>query len=430
MARKVLVGTEIWEDTVISIKNGIITAIEKLEETTIDPKEMRPLDGLLLPGLVNGHSHAFQVYLRGRADHPQNFREWVDSFLYPLVLELDEKRLYQASYIAFRQMIRNGVTTVGEFHYIHNLGEETKEPAEIVIRAAMDAGIRIRLLYTGYDLGKKEGQKRFHRTPSEVLESLNFLWEKYHETPTVHIGAAPHSLHGASSEMIQSLTDWATQKNEIAHIHLAEQKNDIQESLDNFGKRPVEVLDSLDALSPHLSIVHGIWLDEDEIELLGQNDVKHVYNPLTNMYLGDGIADLPSYLKYGVPTSVGTDANVSLDLLKEVRTAEWLQRIKFLEMGILKRFAKKSIDHELFAMATRNGGLALNLPVGEIKVGNFADFILIDDRDISLIPNSPFLNQLISSYSMSHGLRAVWVAGNLVHESKNTSRFSSPKKES
>ncbi len=430
LAKQALIGTELKQNLVITIRNGIIAAIEPLEESSVDRKEMRPMDGVLLPGLVNGHSHAFQVYLRGRADHPRNFRDWVDSYLYPLVLKLNEESLYQSSYTAFRQMIRNGVTTVGEFHYIHNLNEEIEEPAEIVIKAAMDAGIRIRLLYTGYDLGNKEGQKRFQRSPEKVIESLDLLHEKYKDQKKIHVGTAPHSLHGASSEMIQLLVNWAVQKEEIAHIHLAEQKSDIGESLEQFGKRPAEVLDSLGVLCPNLAIVHGIWLDDDEIQLLGSKGVKHVYNPLTNMYLGDGIANLPFYLKHGVPTSVGTDANVSLDLLKEVRMAEWLQRIKYLEMGILKRYSRTDIASELYSMATKNGGLALNLPIGEIKVGNYADFILIDDKDLSLIEKSPLINQLVTSYSMPHGLKEVWVGGNLVYESQNSTRFSPPKKES
>lgn len=418
LAKVAWIQNEFKRNIVISVKDGIISSIQKLEESDLNRTEMEFLDGILLPGLVNGHSHAFQVYLRGEADHPIDFHNWVDSFLYPLVLKLDEKSLYEASLTAFRQMVRNGITCVGEFHYIHNLSGECEEPAEIVIKAAKDAGIRIRLLYTGYDLGKKEGQKRFHRSVEQVLSSLEFLREKYSSDPKVHIGAAPHSLHGASKEMVQELVNWAERNNEIAHIHLAEQKSDVKEAQEEFGSRPLEVLASWRVLKPSLAVVHGIWLDENEIKLMAENGVKHVYNPLTNMYLGDGIANIPAYLREGVPTSVGTDANGSLDLLKEVRTVEWLQRIKFLEMGILKRATSKDIGQVMFDMATKNGGLALNLPIGSIENGFYADFILVDDRDISLIPSNSWINQLTSSYSLPHGLRAVWVGGDLVYESQ------------
>ena len=413
LAKKALVNAHIQNDLVIHVSNGYFQKIQPLADCSIPRNQLTILDGLVLPGMVNGHSHAFQVLLRGYADHPKDFRDWVDNYLYPLVLKLDSHLLSDSTTRAYQQMIRNGITSVGEFHYIHNL-DGIKEGAEIVIDSALKTGIRQRLLYTGYDLGNKKGQGRFHRTVEEVLNSLDYLRTKYSETSTIHIGAAPHSLHGASPEMIRQLVKWAQENDEIAHIHLAEQQSDVEEARTIFNKRPVEVLKDLGVLSEHLAIVHGIWLEEDEIALMAEMGTKHVYNPLTNMYLGDGIANLPAYVKCCVPTSLGTDANISLNLIHEARIAEWLQRIKTLQMGILKRNGQTSPQLLLWDMMTKNGGKALNLPIGEIKENYFADFILINDGEISLIEENDLITQLTSSYSMEHGLLASWVGGNQV----------------
>ncbi len=394
----------------------------ELGSTELNSAEI--LEGIVLPGFVNSHSHAFQVLLRGRGDHPKNFHDWVNSSLYPLVRSLKTDDIVTATKVAYAQMLMRGITSVGEFHYLHNLHPEenpeieNNDPISIaVIEAAREIGIRQRFLYTGYDLGNKPGQERFHRKVFEVIESLNYLRKKYRDDPLIKIGAAPHSLHGASEEMIRRMMEWAEQNSEICHIHLSEQKSDVDESISQFGMRPVEYLEDRELLSSMMAIVHGIWLENSEINTLLTHGVKHVYNPMTNMHLGDGIAPIRQYVARGVVTALGTDANMDPDIVMEMRATEYLQRIEGLEMGIIGAVTDDaSAAITLYKMATINGGMALNLKVGVLDEGYYADFIVIDPDHFNFGGgiDKYFLENLTLSTTISTVLKSVYVGGEQV----------------
>ena len=377
---------EFQDDMFIEVgENGKIDAIgsqEILVKDDLDNGEH--IKGFSLPGLVNSHSHAFQVLLRGWGDNPNNFEDWVNNCLYPLIKSLQLKDIVTATKVAYAQNIRNGITSVAEFHYIHNLlldedaGDDEDPISNGVIAAAKDVGIRLRFLYTGYDLGKKPGQERFHRLKRPVLRSLDTLKDRYQNDPLVHIGCAPHSLHGASVAMINALVDWAYEKNEPIHIHLSEQQSDLKLSQEKYGRSPTMFLAERDFISQHMSIVHGIWVGSEDLAELAGTGVTLITNPLTNQHLGDGIAPIPEYIRHRIPVAVGTDANVSLNMFAELRALEWMQRLKSLEMGIAGSYvADKTASQTLFDMATKNGAKALRLPIGELREGKFADFIVI-----------------------------------------------------
>ena len=408
-------------------KDGFIKRITHKNNLQSTDVPVIPLVGIMIPGLINSHSHAFQILLRGKADNPENFHVWVQRYLYPLIEQLSTSDIHYASMVAYAQMLRNGITTVGEFHYIHNqtgikepASQQKDEISRCVIQAAQNVGIRIRFLYSGYDLGQSRAQKRFHRTVAEVVESLTNLRLYYLDDQLVHIGASPHSLHGASFQMIDAMIKWARENKEPAHIHLAEQKSDRKFSLDKYGESPVHYLAKKGLLDANLAIVHGIWVEHDELELLSNRQVKHVYCPLTNMYLGDGIAPILDYIKHKIPIAIGTDANIALNLFREICSVEWLQRVTSLEMGkILSQTQDGFAGKALFEMGTINGGKALKLPVGELEAGMYADFLILEEAELSFKQSDNtehFLNQLISSASLIHLLRSVYVNGELVFD--------------
>jgi 5-methylthioadenosine/S-adenosylhomocysteine deaminase len=431
LPNKILFEGNLHSDKYIEVdEKGYITKIGQSLELTNDQQEKAvKLSGIVLPGLINSHSHAFQVLLRGPGDNPKNFHDWVDSALYPLIRSLKKEDIYTASKVAFAQMVRNGITSVAEFHYLHNLRpDENIDPynndplSDLVIKAALDVGIRIRFLYTGYDLGTKPGQERFHRTVGEVVESLNKLKEKYNRDELVHIGTAPHSLHGASEEMIRSLKEWTIKNNEVMHIHLLEQKSDIQVSKQKYYMNAIEFLEDKDLLFDDLNIVHGIWVDDNDLNIISRYKINHIYNPVTNMYLGDGIAPILSYYLRGIPTALGTDANYNMDIWQEMKFTEWLQRSNTLKMGVLNdatEINNKRIADVLFEMGTINGGKALKLPIGEIKVGNYADFIVLKETDLSLRENGYLLDQLIFGAEIPHILKEVYIGGELTYSNEN-----------
>jgi 5-methylthioadenosine/S-adenosylhomocysteine deaminase len=375
----------------------------------------------LVPGCINSHTHTFQVLLRGSGDNAANFRDWVDRHLYPLVERLDERALVAAATLAYAEMALSGTTSVGEFFYVHH-GPEGKgdgnRHAEAVVLAARRVGLRVALLRTMYDLGSKPGQARFRETVDEATARTRELAARFAADPHVAVRPAPHSLHGASEAMIRAAAGLAEELDCPFHIHLAEQRGDVAFSESAYGASPLRALDRMGALSARTVLVHGIWLDEGERELLAARGGALAYNPLTNMALGDGIAKIPDLVARGVPVSLGTDANNRLNLYDEMRAVEYLQRVANLEMGIVPGAAAGSRGSALplFEMGTAAGGRTLGLDAGRIAPGAWADLVAIDLGDVSLWPGAlaggdDLLNAMVYSMVAQTAVRHSWVAG-------------------
>lgn len=375
----------------------------------------------LVPGCINSHTHTFQVLLRGNGDNATDFRNWVDAHLYPLVERLDERALVAAAMLAYAEMALAGVTSVGEFFYVHH-GRDGKGDANAHAAATIDAarriGLRTAMLRTMYDLGTKPGQARFRETVEEATANTRELARRYGSDPHVAVRPAPHSLHGASAEMIRAAAELAEELDCPFHIHLAEQRGDLELAHERYGASPLRALDGLGALSGRTVLVHGIWLDEGERALLAERGGALAYNPLTNMALGDGIAPIPDLVARGVPVSLGTDANNRLNLFDEMRAVEYLQRVRALEMGIVPGVAHESRGTALplFEMGTANGARTLGLETGRIAPGLWADLVALDLGDPSLWPSAAtggddLLNAIVYSMVAQTAVRHSWVAG-------------------
>jgi len=377
----------------------------------------------IVPACVDAHSHCFQVLMRGAADQPRDFRDWVESFLYPCVLRLDDEAIETAALLAFHQMARAGTGTIGEFHYLHNGadGPGGTRIDEIVVRAARRVGLRISLLRTLYDQQRRPGQSRFCEAPEQARDNTRALMGVISDDPLETVRPAPHSLHGASEAMIRVGAELAEEAGSVFHIHLSEQRGDLQFSRELYGTTPLRALDRMGVLSDRTVLVHGIWLEVEERARLGEIGAGLVYNPTTNMALGDGIAELPDLLRQGVCVALGTDANYSLSLFGEMRAAEYLQRVRGLAMGVV---ANTSVDGAaparsawpLYRAGTESGGRVLGLQVGRLAVGWPADFLVIDAADPSLLPASvlggeALLSALVTTMIPETAVRDVYVEG-------------------
>lgn len=407
-----------YENYGVAVSEGKIIKVASLEELieTYTEHSIEEWSNLaLIPGTVNIHNHCFQSLLRGLAcDRP--FLEWRDNALYKYSNLFSKEDIYGGAVFAFSEMMKYGVTTVCDFFYLHNFGIESDD---MIVKAAKDVGIRLVLARTMYDWDG--APKGYQETVDEAVENTRFLAEKYNnKDQMVNIIPAPHSMHGASPEMIKAGHKLAKELGTGFHIHIAEEEYQIEQvKKDNNGKNSIEVLDDLGVVDDSLTLVHGVWLEQSEIELLGERGASLAYCPSSNMFLADGITDIPAMMKNNISIGLGSDgacSNNRISVFEEMRMVALLQKANTCDA--------MSVNYmDAFKMGTENGGKILNLPIGKIEEGYKADFVGININDISMQPISKSLEQLLPNivYSMQpNAIEKVVVDGKLtVSDGKN-----------
>ncbi|MSP70667.1 MAG: amidohydrolase [Myxococcales bacterium] len=357
----------------------------------------------LLPGCVNAHNHSFQSLLRGIADD-KAFLVWRDQALYRYAPRLGREGTYVGALFAFGEMLLRGVTTVCDFFYLH---DDSNDGAEAVIRAARDVGIRLTLARTMYDWDG--APKLFRESVADATRRTRELHAAYRDHPLVRVVPAPHSPHAASSEMVVAGAALAEELDTFFHMHVAEERFEVEETLANYGQTPVRWLESLGVLSPRACLVHCCHVDPGEVALMGEQGVNLLYNPNSNMFLGDGITPLTELLEVGVRVALGTDGGCSnnrVSVFDEMRAAALLQKVRHQNGTALGAEA-------VFEMGTRNGALLTGWDAGIIAPGRLADLITVDLDDLSTLPHLDLLKNVV--YSMeSTALSDVMVGGRWV----------------
>lgn len=378
------------QNIAVAIEDGTIAAIgttaeiEKKYPDIIPEKWERRA---LVPGTVNAHNHSFQSLLRGIAcDRP--FLEWRDESLYKYSPRLRPVDIYTGALFSFAEMMKCGATTVCDFFYLHNDGTAGDEA---VIAAARDLGIRLVLARTMYDwAGAPAG---YVESVATAEANTAELMQKYRGGMTKVI-PAPHSLHAATTEMVEAGCELAHRYGTPWHIHVSEERFEVEQVEREYGLTPLAYLDSIGVVDSHMSIIHGVWLTPEEIATMGERGAHLIYCPSSNMFLADGITDLPVFLRAGVSIALGSDGacgNNRNSVFEEMRMAPILQKAKTLDALCVNY-------HDAMRMGTTGGATALDLPVGEIAVGMAADLVGIDLDDLSMQPISgegQFLPNLI-----------------------------------
>jgi formimidoylglutamate deiminase len=268
-------------------------------------------EALSLPGFVNAHSHAFQRALRGRTEG-DDFWGWRDAML-ALAERLTVDNL-RAGYVeVYREMLEAGYTAVGEFHYL-GLSE-----AHAAVEAAAEAGIELVLLLAAYGRG---GLERFRQ--ESVAEYLSKL-ESARETG-VRVGLAPHSVRACPRDWLEELGRYAAAERLPLHVHADEQPREIEECLAEHGLRPIELLAETGCLGPHTTVVHATHADRHEVDLLAESGARICVCPTTEANLGDGFAPVEELCTRGIGICIGSDSNVRIDPLEELRELEGIAR--------------------------------------------------------------------------------------------------------
>ncbi|MFL6194594.1 MAG: formimidoylglutamate deiminase [Thermoanaerobaculia bacterium] len=340
----------------------------------------------LLPGMVAAHSHAFQRGLRGHGEtFPQgrgSFWTWREA-MYGLVGRLEADELLALSRQTFLEMRRAGVTTVGEFHYVHHRDPDALDYAfdEVVLAAAAEVGIRIAFIQSYYRTGAVgqplEGPQRRFRTPSpevywEQMERLAARLDPRRES----LAASVHSLRAGGPEDIAAIYDEARRRDLPFHIHVEEQRREIEEVLAFYGQRPMSVLLEALGTATDLTAIHCTHTDAEEMDRFLSAGGTVCLCPLTEGNLGDGLAAVPRS-RPEAAFCLGTDSNARISLIEEMRWLEYVQRLAGENRGAL-RGRDGQVARVLFAAATSAGARALGVEAGAIEPGRWADFAAID----------------------------------------------------
>ncbi len=356
---------------------------------TLHTKATTRLTGqALLPGFVNAHSHAFQRGLRGRGerfpDGAGSFWSWREA-MYALVNRLDAKSLFDLSVQAFQEMRSTGITTVGEFHYLHHLSDEDRFVFDtVVLDAARAVGIRIALLQTYYRTGgcglpATGGQRRFLSTSLEGYWSQVDRLELTLDPTRESLGIAAHSLRAVPPDEVEQLHAESVRRGRPFHIHLEEQVQEVADCLDAYDQRPMTLL--LDRLSTmeNVTAVHCTHTDPTELTAFIDRGGSVSLCPLTEANLGDGIPPLGeiSTTLRGVELCLGTDSNARIAMMEEMRGLEYAQRLKAERRGIF-RDEDGTVARRLLRIATQGGARSLGVASGEIRPGLWADFAVVD----------------------------------------------------
>jgi formimidoylglutamate deiminase len=360
----------------ITVKKGVITNIGDGDNSD---------KGAFLPGFVNAHSHAFQRGLRGRGEE---FSSGGDSFwgwreeMYKLVDELSVDQFCDVCVQCFSEMRQSGITTVGEFHYFHHNKDNDFAMDKAVLDAATEVGIRIALLHANYMYGGfgksvSETQKRFD------TNSVDTWWERVDElTGEVdgtmqRIGTAAHSVRAVDIETIKKIAIGSVQRGMPMHIHLEEQRQEIEACLKAHGVTPMALLNDAIDVSPMVTAVHCTHTATADMEQWLSSGGNVCLCPLTEANLADGICDMHRIVKQGGSVSLGTDSNARISILEEMRWLEYGQRLQREQRGVCVD-SSGSMANYLIDAATKNGARCLGIPVGEIAVGKLADFTVVD----------------------------------------------------
>lgn len=385
----------VYSPGMVAIRNGRIVAAGPAELA----REFRParrLDlprNIVLPGLINAHTHAPMTLFRGLADDLK-LHEWLERFIFPAEARFVRPDFVQVgTELALVEMIRSGTTTFADMYYFEDV------LAQVVHRA----GMRAVLGETVLDLPAPD----FSR-PQQTFQFLPQFLSRWKNDPLIYPAVAPHAIYTCSAETLRQAAALAERYGVRLLIHLAETEREVNDSRHEHGLTPVAYLDTLGLLSPHLTAAHCVWVTPGDMELLARRGAGCVYNPSSNLKLASGMAPVTRLLAAGVAVGLGTDgaaSNNNLDLLREVDFAAKLQKLATGDPTSLPA-------EQALALATIEGARALHLEteVGSLEPGKQADLTILSlDNSYGVPMYNPYSAVV---YALESGqVRYVFVAG-------------------
>lgn len=391
---------DILEGKCIAIDNGRILDIQPIAECGYSFRKTINASGcIVMPGLINAHSHLPMTFFRGLADDLP-LEKWLQGYIWPLEAKLlDSKFIHDAALHGAAEMIKNGITTTQDMYFDMNA----------IASACKEAGLRAVIAEASLDLsgdGPGDGIAPGTR--------LRTMLQQYSADPLISFNVAPHSIYACSKDTLSRCVDVARELDVGLHIHLSESREETQKCLALHSKKPVFYLKEIGFLDRPAVYAHGIWVDEDEMELLADSPASIAMCTESNLKLASGIIPLKKYLDHGVNVCFATDgvaSNNNLDILAEMDCTAKLHKTLNNDPSFLPA-------QQTLRMATLGGAQALGVADrrGSIAIGKDADICVLSLQNLQSQPiYNPYSHVVYATGSRA--VRDVVIAGDVVLES-------------
>jgi 5-methylthioadenosine/S-adenosylhomocysteine deaminase len=355
--------------------------------------------GLIMPGLVNTHTHAAMACFRGLVDDLPLI-QWLQEYIFPVEAKLTGDMVYQATLLSLAEMIKSGTTSFCDMCLF----------AKDVARAAQESGMRAWIGEVLYDFPSPNyGELAFGFQYVEELFTL------YADNPLISITIDPDAVYTCSPDLLKNLKNMAEKHNTLYIIHLSENKEEVQGVKERYGASPVMHLENLGLLDNRVVADHCVMLTDAEIKLLAKREVKIVHCPESNMKLASGIAPVPQMLAAGISVGLGTDSSASnndVDMFGEMNSAAKLHKVNTLDPTVMPA-------ETVLEMATMGGARVLGAEnkIGSLEPGKKADLIVLDMNQPHLTPLYTIPSHMVYAARGADVVHSV-INGNIVMQNR------------
>ncbi len=371
--------SEIIENGAVRVRDGAIVSVGKNTDASqeMSTREIDAHGGIIMPGLINSHTHAAMTLFRGLADDLP-LMEWLNDHIFPAESRITGEMVYRGTLLACAEMLLSGTTCFCDMYLFE----------QEVARAAAKVGIRAVVGEVLYDFPSP-----CYGPLDKGFEYVGHMMETWKNHPLITVAVEPHSTYTCAPELLTRATNLARDHQVPLVIHVAETRNEVKLIEEKYGKPPVQFLADLGILGPHVVACHSVHLTPEERALYKKFDVKVAHCPESNMKLASGVAPVPEFLAEGICVGLGTDgcaSNNDLDLFLEMGSAAKLHKVFSMNPEAVD--AKTAVK-----MATINGAKALGLDrrIGSLEVGKQGDIIVVDTRSPHMVPMYHPFSQLV-----------------------------------
>ena len=372
----------VYSDAAIAVDEGLIIAIGDADGISAEYKATQSLEGdgqIVMPGLINGHSHAAMTLLRGIADDLP-LMEWLNDYMFPAEVEfVDADFVRIGTELACWEMIRGGTTTFVDMYYF----------PDVIADVVESCGMRALVSATVIDQRSPDAEN----AADSIAKGLAFIGRVKGRSSRITPIFGPHANYTLNAEQLRATRDAANEAGVAISIHMSESPFELQYSKDTYGMTSIELFDSIGFFDGPTIGAHVVWPTDAEILILAERKVGVIHNPTSNMKIASGISPVSKMLQKGVRVGLGTDgaaSNNDLDMWEEMRLAAFLQKVDRMDPEVMSAST-------MLTMATRGGAEAIGLgdSVGSLAVGMRADIIQVSFDDVHFIPTYDVISHLV-----------------------------------